>query len=407
MARFTLPRDIYFGKGALENLKGLKGKKAIICVGGGSMKRFGFLDRAKKYLEEAGMEVELFEGIESDPSVDTVMKGAKVMQDFGPDWIVAIGGGSPIDAAKAMWIKYEYPECTFEDMCKVFGIPELRRKAHFCAVSSTSGTATEVTAFSIITDYQKGIKYPIADFEITPDVAIVDPELAETMPKKLVAHTGMDAMTHAIEAYVSTANSDYTDPLAIHAIEMIMKDLVPSYNGDMTARDHMHDAQCLAGMAFSNALLGIVHSMAHKTGAIFADYGAHIIHGAANAMYLPKVIAFNAKDATAKKRYGVIVDYMGIADKGDSDDVKVEKLIAFLRGMNDQLNIPHCIKNYGADSYPCEQGFVPEDVFLERLPEIAKNAIADACTGSNPRQPSQEEMEKLLKCCYYDTEVDF
>ncbi len=407
MARFTLPRDIYFGKGALENLKSLKGKKAIICVGGGSMKRFGFLDRAKKYLEEAGMEVALFEGIESDPSVDTVMKGAKVMQDFGPDWIVAIGGGSPIDAAKAMWIKYEYPECTFEDMCKVFGIPELRRKAHFCAVSSTSGTATEVTAFSIITDYNKGIKYPIADFEITPDVAIVDPELAETMPRKLVAHTGMDAMTHAIEAYVSTANSDYTDPLAIHAIEMIMKDLVPSYNGDMTARDHMHDAQCLAGMAFSNALLGIVHSMAHKTGAIFADYGAHIIHGAANAMYLPKVIAFNAKDATAKKRYGVIVDYMGIADRADSDDVKVEKLIAFLRGMNDQLNIPHCIKNYGADSYPCEQGFVPEDVFLERLPEIAKNAIADACTGSNPRQPSQEEMEKLLKCCYYDTEVDF
>ncbi len=407
MARFTLPRDIYFGKGALENLKGLKGKKAIICVGGGSMKRFGFLDRAKQYLEAAGMEVALFEGIESDPSVDTVMKGAAVMQDFGPDWIVAIGGGSPIDAAKAMWIKYEYPECTFEDMCKVFGIPELRRKAHFCAVSSTSGTATEVTAFSIITDYQKGIKYPIADFEITPDVAIVDPELAETMPRKLVAHTGMDAMTHAIEAYVSTANSDYTDPLAIHAIEMIMKDLVPSYNGDMTARDHMHDAQCLAGMAFSNALLGIVHSMAHKTGAIFADYGAHIIHGAANAMYLPKVIAFNAKDATAKKRYGVIVDYMGIADKADSDDVKVEKLIAFLRGMNDQLNIPHCIQHYGADSYPCEQGFVPENVFLERLPEIAKNAIADACTGSNPRQPSQEEMEKLLKCCYYDTEVDF
>ena len=407
MARFTLPRDIYFGKGALENLKGLKGKKAIICVGGGSMKRFGFLDRAQKYLEEAGMEVRLFEGIESDPSVDTVMKGAAVMQEFGPDWIVAIGGGSPIDAAKAMWIKYEYPECTFEDMCKVFGIPELRRKAHFCAVSSTSGTATEVTAFSIITDYQKGIKYPSADFEITPDVAIVDPELAETMPKKLVAHTGMDAMTHAIEAYVSTANSDYTDPLAIHAIEMIMKELVPSYNGDMAARHRMHDAQCLAGMAFSNALLGIVHSMAHKTGAVFADYGAHIIHGAANAMYLPKVIAYNAKDETAKKRYGVIVDYMGIADEFDSDDVKIAKLIKFLRDMNDQLNIPHCIKNYGADSYPCAQGFVPESVFLERLPEIAKNAIADACTGSNPRQPSQEEMEKLLKCCYYDTEVDF
>ncbi len=407
MARFTLPRDIYHGKGALEALKTFQGKKAIICVGGGSMKRGGFLGRAQQYLEEAGMEVRLFEGIESDPSVETVMKGAAVMAEFGPDWIVAIGGGSPIDAAKAMWIKYEYPECTFEDMCKVFGLPELRKKARFCAVSSTSGTATEVTAFSIITDYEKGIKYPIADFEITPDVAIVDPELAETMPKKLVAHTGMDAITHAIEAYVSTANCEFTDPLAIHAVEMIQADLVKSYNGDMDARDRMHYAQCLAGMAFSNALLGIVHSMAHKTGAVFADQGAHIIHGAANAMYLPKVIAFNAKDPTAKKRYGVIVDYMNICDKSASDDEKVAALIAYLRKMNDELNIPHGIKTYGADSYPCEQGFVPENVFLERLHDIAVNAIADACTGSNPRQPSVEEMEKLLKCCYYDTEVDF
>ena len=407
MARFTIPRDVYLGKGALENLKTLQGKKAVICVGGGSMKRFGFLGRAEAYLKEAGMEVRVIEGIESDPSVDTVMKGAETMREFAPDWIVAIGGGSPIDAAKAMWIKYEYPDCTFEDMCKVFGIPELRKKARFCAVSSTSGTATEVTAFSIITDYEKGIKYPIADFEITPDVAIVDPELAETMPKKLVAHTGMDAITHAIEAYVSTAHCDFTDPLAIHAIEMIQANLIPSYNGDMSARDRMHNAQCLAGIAFSNALLGIVHSMAHKTGAAFADCGAHIIHGAANAMYLPKVIAFNAKDPEAKKRYGVIVDYMGIAPKDAPDDEKVSALIAHLRGMNDALNIPHCIKNYGADSYPCEQGFAPENFFLERLHDIAVNAIADACTGSNPRRPSVEEMEKLLKCCYYDTAVDF
>ena len=405
MARFTLPRDVYHGKGSLEELKNLKGKKAIICVGGGSMKKFGFLDRAKKYLEEAGMQVELFEGIEPDPSVETVMKGAEAMLKFEPDWIIAIGGGSPIDAAKAMWIKYEYPDCTFEDMCKVFGIPELRKKAKFVAVSSTSGTATEVTAFSIITDYEKGTKYPIADFEITPDIAIVDPELAETMPTKLVAHTGMDAMTHAIEAYVSTANCDYTDALAIHAIEMIQADLVKSFGGDMGARDRMHNAQCLAGMAFSNALLGIVHSMAHKTGAVFADKGAHIIHGAANAMYLPKVIAFNAKDPTAKKRYGVIADYMHLG--GSNDDEKVALLIKELRKMNDDLKIPHCIKNYGADSYPVEQGFVPEDVFLERLPGIAERAIGDACTGSNPRQPSQEEMAKLLKCCYSDTEVDF
>ena len=403
MMRFTLPRDLYHGKGSLEALKGLTGKKAIICVGGGSMKRNGFLQRAEDYLKEAGMEVKLFEGIESDPSVETVMKGAKVMEEFEPDWIVAIGGGSPIDAAKAMWIKYEYPDIEFEDMIKVFGLPKLRQKAHFCAVSSTSGTATEVTAFSVITDYKKGIKYPLADFEITPDVAIVDPELAETMPVKLVAHTGMDAMTHAIEAYVSTANCDYTDPLALHAIEMIKANLVKSYNEDMDARDAMHNAQCLAGMAFSNALLGIVHSMAHKTGAAFE--GGHIIHGAANAMYLPKVIKYNSKDPVAAERYAYIADFIHLG--GDTTEEKIDNLIAMLRKMNDDLNIPQCIKNYGEGGLPAETGIVPEDEFLEKLPDIAANAILDACTGSNPRQPSQEEMEKLLKCCYYDTEVDF
>ena len=403
MARFTLPRDLYHGKGALEALKSFTGKKAMICVGGGSMKRGGFLQKAEDYLHEAGMEVKLIEGIESDPSVETVMNGAAIMQEFEPDWIVAMGGGSPIDAAKAMWIKYEYPDITFEDMCKVFGLPKLRNKAHFCAIPSTSGTATEVTAFSIITDYSKGIKYPIADFEITPDVAIVDPELAETMPKKLVAHTGMDAMTHAIEAYVSTANCDYTDPLALHAIKMIDADLVKSYNGDADARASMHNAQCLAGMAFSNALLGIVHSMAHKTGAAFS--GGHIIHGAANAMYLPKVIKFNAKDPVAAARYADIADFIHLG--GNTTEEKIDNLIAMLRKKNDDLNIPHCIKHYGEGGLPAETGIVPEDEFMAKLHDIAANAILDACTGSNPRQPSQEEMEKLLKCCYYDTEVDF
>jgi Alcohol dehydrogenase, class IV len=403
MARFTLPRDLYHGKGALEALKGLQGKRAIICVGGGSMKRNGFLDKATAYLKEAGMEVELFEGIEPDPSVETVMRGAQVMAEFKPDWIVAMGGGSPIDAAKAMWIKYEYPETTFEDMCKVFGLPKLRTKAHFCAIPSTSGTATEVTAFSIITDYEKGIKYPIADFEITPDVAIVDPDLAETMPAKLVAHTGMDAMTHAIEAYVSTANCNYTDPLALWAIKMIQENLVKSFHGDMDARAKMHDAQCLAGMAFSNALLGIVHSMAHKTGAAFQ--GGHIIHGAANAMYLPKVIRYNSKDETAKKRYGEIADFMKLG--GNSEEEKVDLLIQYLRGMNDDLKIPQSIKNYADGGVITDTSMVPEEEFQSKLSAIAANALLDACTGSNPRQPSQEEMEKLLKCCYYDTEVDF
>ena len=396
MARFTLPRDLYHGKGALEALKTFKGKKAIICVGGGSMKRFGFLQKAEDYLKEAGMEVKLFEGIEPDPSVETVMKGAAVMQEFEPDWIVAMGGGSPIDAAKAMWIKYEYPDITFEDMCKVFGIPALRNKAHFCAISSTSGTATEVTAFSIITDYEKGIKYPIADFEITPDVAIVDPDLAETMPQKLVAHTGMDAMTHAIEAYVSTANCDFTDPLALHAIKMIQSDLIPSYNGDMEKRDSMHNAQCLAGMAFSNALLGIVHSMAHKTGAAYS--GGHIVHGCANAMYLPKVIRFNAKEPEAAKRYAEIARFIDL--KGSTDEELVAALIAELRGMNEKLNIPTCIKEY-------EGGIIDEKEFMEKLPNVAELAVGDACTGSNPRSINPDQMAKLLKCCYYDEEVDF
>ena len=403
--RFTLPRDLYHGKGSLEVLKTLKGSRAVVCVGGGSMKKFGFLDRVVGYLEEAGMQVQVIDGIEPDPSVETVMAGAAKMTEFQPDWIVAMGGGSPIDAAKAMWIKYEYPETTFEQMCVVFGLPKLRTKAHFVAIPSTSGTATEVTAFSVITDYSKGIKYPLADFEITPDVAIVDPDLAQTMPKKLVAHTGMDAMTHSVEAYVSTCNCDYTDPLALHSIKMIKDTLVDSYNGNEEARAAMHNAQCMAGMAFSNALLGIVHSMAHKTGAAFEQYGAHIIHGAANAMYLPKVIQFNAKNEVAAKRYAAIADHVHLG--GETVAEKVDLLVKFLRGLNDKLNIPQCIKHYGADSYPCEQGFVPGDVFLAKLPEIAKNAIGDACTGSNPRIPTQEEMEKLFKCCYYDLDVDF
>lgn len=396
MARFTLPRDLYHGKGALETLKTLQGEKAMVVVGGGSMKRFGFLDRVIAYLEEAGMEVQLFEGVEPDPSVDTVMKGAQAMREFGPDWIVAIGGGSPIDAAKAMWVFYEYPETTFDALCIPFNFPTLRTKAKFCAIPSTSGTATEVTAFSVITDYQKGIKYPLADFNITPDVAIVDPELAETMPKKLTAHTGMDAMTHAIEAYVSTLHCDFTDPLALHAIKMIHQDLIASYQGDMEARDRMHNAQCLAGMAFSNALLGIVHSMAHKTGAAYT--GGHIVHGCANAMYLPKVIRFNAKEKEAEKRYAQIAAFLGL--KGENDEELVESLIRELQMMNQALDIPSCIRDY-------EGGIIDEKEFMEKLPAVAELAVGDACTGSNPRKITPTQMERLLECCYFDQEVDF
>ncbi len=396
MSRFTLPRDLYHGENALEALKTLTGKRAVVVVGGGSMKRFGFLDKVEAYLKEAGMEVKLFEGVEPDPSVETVMKGAAVMREFQPDWIVSIGGGSPIDAAKAMWAFYEYPDVTFEDLCIPFNFPTLRTKAKFCAIPSTSGTATEVTAFSVITDYEKGVKYPLADFNITPDVAIVDPSLAETMPKKLTAHTGMDAMTHAIEAYVSTLHCDYTDPLALHAIEMISADLIPSYNGDMAAHARMHNAQCLAGMAFSNALLGIVHSMAHKTGAAYA--GGHIVHGCANAMYLPKVIRFNAKEPAAAERYAKIAKFLGLA--GTTTDELVDALIAHIQEMNRALDIPTCIKDY-------EGGIIDEQEFLDKLPSVAELAVGDACTGSNPRSINPEQMAKLLKCCFYDTEVDF
>ncbi len=396
MARFTLPRDLYHGKGSIDELKNLQGSRAVVVVGGGSMKRFGFLDKVVDNLQAAGMEVRLIENVEPDPSVETVMRGAQVMQDFQPDWIVAMGGGSPIDAAKAMWAFYEYPDVTFEALCIPFNFPTLRTKARFCAIPSTSGTATEVTAFAVITDYQKGVKYPLADFNITPDVAIVDPDLAEKMPPKLTAHTGMDAMTHAIEAYVSTAHCDYTDPLALHAIKMVHSDLILSYGGDMEARDRMHSAQCLAGMAFSNALLGIVHSMAHKTGAAYS--GGHIVHGCANAMYLPKVIKYNAKNEAAAQRYGDIARFIGL--QGATTGELVDTLVQEIQRMNQALHIPTCIKEY-------EGGIIAEKEFMEKLPHVAQLAIDDACTGTNPRIPTQQEMEKLLKACYYNEDIDF
>ena len=392
MSRFSLPRDLYYGKGSLDVLKTIKGKKAIVVVGGGSMKRFGFLDKVCNNLKEAGMEVRLFEGVEPDPSVETVMKGAAAMREFEPDWIVSIGGGSPIDAAKAMWVFYEYPNTTFEEIIQPFSFPELRQKARFLAIPSTSGTATEVTAFSVITDYQKGVKYPLADFNITPDVAIVDPELAETMPQTLTAHTGMDALTHAIEAYVSTMNSPFTDPLAMRAISMVFEYLPDSYNGDKNAREQMHYAQCMAGMAFSNALLGIVHSMAHKTGAAYST--GHIPHGCANAIYLPYVIQYNAKDATAKQRYADIARTVGLI--GD-DDQLVKALCEKIDSYNVRLNIPKTLKEFG----------VNEEEFLQKLPSVAELAVGDACTGSNPRSITPAQMADLLKCCYYGTPVNF
>ena len=393
MARFTLPRDVYHGKGSLAELKNLGGKKAILVVGGGSMKRQGFLDKAINYLKEGGMEVELFEGVEPDPSVETVMRGAEAMRAFEPDWIVSMGGGSPIDAAKAMWAFYEYPDVTFEELCIPFNFPTLRQKAKFAAIPTTSGTATEVTAFSVITNYQTGVKYPLADFNITPDVAIVDPELVEGLPAKQVAYTGMDALTHAIEAYVSTANCSFTDPLALQAIEMVFDYLPASYRGNMVAREEMHYAQCLAGMAFSNALLGIVHSMAHKTGAAFST--GHITHGCANAMYLPYVIKYNAKDAVAAHRYAEIARRMGLV--GTSEQALINALCEKIDDFNVQMNIPKTLKEFG----------IIEEEFKEKIATISELAVGDACTGTNPRAIDPATMERLFTCIYYGTEVDF
>ena len=396
MSRFTLPRDIYHGPGSLSEIAKLKGKKAFVVTGGGSMKRFGFLGKTLEFLREAGMETHVFEGVEPDPSVETVRRGAEEMKIFCPDWIVAIGGGSPIDAAKAMRAFYEHPDISFESLCTPFSFPELRQKAHFCAIPSTSGSATEVTAFSVITDYEKGIKYPLADFNITPDVAVVDPDIAQTMPPKLAAHTGMDAFTHAVEAYVSTLHSEFTDPLALRAISLVSEYLIDSFGGERTAREKMHYAQCLAGMAFSNALLGITHSMAHKTGAAFS--GGHIVHGCANAMYLPKVIRFNSRTPEAKKRYADIARSLGLA--GSHEEELVSSLIGRIEEMNSQLSIPSCIKDY-------EGGIISEEEFEEKLPSVARLAVEDACTLSNPRKINAGEMEELLRCCYYGTEVDF
>jgi alcohol dehydrogenase class IV len=388
MERFTLPRDIYFGENSLEVLKTIKGKKAIVVVGGGSMKRFGFLDKILGYLKEAGLETKLIEGVEPDPSVECVFDGAKTMREFEPDWIVSVGGGSPIDAAKAMWIFYEHPEATFDDVKDPFTVPQLRNKAKFIAIPSTSGTATEVTAFSVITDYKTEIKYPLADFNLTPDIAIVDPALAQTMPPKLVAHTGMDALTHAIEAYVAGLHSEFSDPLAINAIVMIKKYLMKSYEGEEKARNEMHIAQCLAGMAFSNALLGITHSMAHKTGAVF-----HIPHGCANAIYLPYVIDFNKK--ACLERYADIA--RAIKLEGNTDEELVDSLTALIKEMNVKLNIPLTLKEYG----------IPEEDFKAHLDKISVNAIADACTGSNPRKITVDEMKKLFNAIFNGEKVNF
>lgn len=388
MQRFTIPRDVYFGDHAIEHLKSVKGSKAMLVFGSERMIQDGTVPKIQELLKEANIETEVFYGIENDPSVATVMKGVEEMKAFNPDIIIGMGGGSPIDAAKAMWIFYEYPEFTFEEAAKPFNLPELRQKAQFIAIPTTSGTGTEVTSFSVITDHETGVKYPIADYNITPDLAIVDTSLVQTMPKTLVANTGMDALAHAFEAYVSNARNPITDALAMKSIEMIVDSLLKSFEGDEQARKDMHIAQSLAGMSFSNAILGIVHSMSHKTGKIF-----DVPHGCANAIYLTYAIEFNAK--TAGEAYADIAKRLGL--EGTTTEELVQSLVQLVKDFRTAMDMPSTLKEFG----------LSEEDFKANLDEIAETAVADPCTGTNPREISVDEMKKLFEATYYGTEVDF
>ncbi|AZB41343.1 iron-containing alcohol dehydrogenase [Bacillus sp. FJAT-42376] len=388
MNRFTIPRDIFFGENALEKLKELEGKKAAVVIGGGSVKKSGHLDTILSHLSEAGIESKVVEGFDGEPTVQTARDQARHLRDFEPDWIIGVGGGSPMDAAKAMWIFYEYPDIAFEETIEPFNLPPLRKKAKFIGIPTTSGTASEISNLSVITDGDTGVKYPIASFELTPDLAIIDPVMVEDLPHKLIAYSGMDAVTHSIESYVAKPRTVFTDSLAIEAAEILKDHLVSSYNGSKESREKVHYAQAMAGMAFSNAVLGNVHSMAHKSGPTF-----EIPHGCANGIYLPYVIQFNR--TVSADRFASIAKRLGL--DGENSEELTDSLIEWVRSMNKQMNVPNSLKEYG----------VSEELFTKHADEMAKNALEDPCTSTNPRETSHEEMKKLFHAAYYGEDVTF
>jgi len=390
MARFTIPRDIFFGKGSMSQLKQLKGYKRAFIVTGGVIPKIGVLDKLVGILKECNMEIASYIDVEPDPSVETVMRGKERMLEFCPDIIVAIGGGSAIDAGKAMYVFYEHPELTFEDIKEPGSVPRLRNKAIFVAIPSTSGTASEVTSFAVITDTQTKVKYPISDHDLTPDIAILDSEITATMPPVLVAHTGLDALTHAVEAYVAKSRSSFTNPLAIHSIAMIFGFLKESFDGDIDARGEMHVAQCIAGMAFTNAQLGITHSLAHKVGTPF-----HLPHGLCNAILMTYVIRYNQKDDAALRHYANIARRLGLP--GLTEKIQANSLIEGIQDLTRSLNVPLSFEEAG----------VREFVFNMEKRNIAAEAFRDPCTLFNPRETSPDDMEKLLECAYYGKPVTF
>ncbi|MGL5083328.1 MAG: bifunctional acetaldehyde-CoA/alcohol dehydrogenase [Microcoleaceae cyanobacterium] len=410
MLWFRVPPKIYFRYGALTTaIRELAGKKRAFIITDKPIYELGMTTVLEEVLVEIGLKYDIFYDVEPDPSLDTVYRGLVLMNNFEPDVIIAIGGGSPMDAAKIMWLMYEHPEIEFEGLAmrfmdirkRVYELPPLGEKAILVAIPTTSGTGSEVTPFAVVTDRANNIKYPLADYALTPNMAIIDPELVLNMPKELTAFGGIDALTHAIEAYVSVLASEYTNGLALEAIRLIFKYLPSAYeNGahDQKAREKMHYAATMAGMAFANGFLGICHSMAHQLGAIF-----HVPHGLANALMIPHVIRYNATDApfkqatfsqykypNAKWRYSRIADYLTLG--GETEDEKVDRLILAIDELKQKVGIPLAIKNVIKES---------EAEFLAKIDELSDQAFDDQCTGANPRYPLISDLKQLLLDAYY------
>lgn len=409
MQWFKIPPKIYFERGSIQYLEVMPNISKAFIVTDPVIMKLGYVNKAIYYLRKRKdyCHCEIFSDVESDPSVETIKRGVQAMRAFEPDVIIAIGGGSAIDAAKGMWLFYENPDTDFDGLRlrfldirkRAFHFPNLGKKAQLVAVPTTSGTGSEVTSFSVITDKENGnIKYPLADYELTPDVAIIDPQFVTTMPKSIVADTGMDVLTHAIEAYVSILASDYTNGLAIKAIELIFKYLPRSYDNanDTLAREKVHNASCIAGMAFSNAFLGINHSLAHTLGGEF-----HIPHGRANAVLLPYVIEYNSKlpnkfpifpkygEFIADYKYAQISRQLGLG--GNNQEEQIESLIKAVRNLMNRLQMPGSIRECGID----------EEEFMKAVPKMAINAFEDQCTTANPCYPLISELEEIYKKAYY------
>ena len=382
MAKFIVPKEVFHGLGSLENLKGLKGTKAVIVIGGNSVKANGSLGRTENYLKEAGMSTVVFSGVEADPSIDTVIKGAEFFTQEQPDVIVGLGGCSAIDAAKAMWVYYEYPDSTLEELAAPFAVKPMRNKAYFVAIPSTSGTGTEITGLSVITDREKGTKYPIVSHELTPDVAIVDGELCESMPAHVTANTGLDALSHGVEAYVSNIADRYNDALAKGAIELVFENLQKAHTqpNNEEARQAMHDASCMAGMAFTNVWLGIVHSMSHQIGGTFG-----IPHGCGNAILMPNVTRFNSK---VTDKYDDLATLFG---KSTAEDFAQE-----IEALRSSVGVVGSIKEYG----------ISQEEWDAKLDTLTQNAMDDPCTLFNPRKPNFEEIKAIYQACYNGTSID-